>query len=549
MVSSKNLPIREESSKRLLASLPYILLALFSAVVIYVRIRLLQVPLERDEGEYAYMGQLLLKGIPPYLHVYTMKLPGVGIAYALIMLLFGQTQTGIHIGLFIVNGICIYLVYLLAKRLLGKEAAIISCVSYAVLSLSQSVFGVFAHATHFVVLFALAGFILLLHSMDRGRTLPLCISGLCFGLAFTMKQHAALLIIFALVYLAQRSYADPASNKKTFFTGSALFLLGVIIPYALIAVWMWRAGTFTQFWFWTVQYAREYASGTTLVNGLIKLFFQTAVTMIPQFPLWFIAIAGCGLLLTKHGRSKDRFFIFGLLLFSILAICPGFHFREHYYIMLLPVTALLIGVAFESTASLPTVSQRGAFRQIVPLLLFAGAVTYGFLSESSYFFSLSPDKVSRAIYHANPFPEAVEIARYIRDHTTARDRIAVFGSEPEIYFYSDRLSATGYIYMYGLMENQPHAGRMQEEMIREITTVQPKYLITVNVATSWLVNPFSQRKILDWGKDYIKQAYEAVGVVEIADTGPAHYRWDAQAAGYSPVADSSLIIYRRKEGV
>ena len=32
-------------------------------LITYVRIRLLNFPLERDEGEYAYMGQLILKGL------------------------------------------------------------------------------------------------------------------------------------------------------------------------------------------------------------------------------------------------------------------------------------------------------------------------------------------------------------------------------------------------------------------------------------------------------------------------------------------------------
>jgi len=35
-------------------------------LVIAIRIRLLGIPLERDEGEYAYAGQLMLQGIPPY---------------------------------------------------------------------------------------------------------------------------------------------------------------------------------------------------------------------------------------------------------------------------------------------------------------------------------------------------------------------------------------------------------------------------------------------------------------------------------------------------
>src|SRR6266852_3512326 len=78
-----------------------VLLALLFAGL--VRARLLSVPFERDEGEYAYAGQLILQGIPPYRMVYNMKLPGTYAAYALIMALFGQTIGGIHLGLLLVN--------------------------------------------------------------------------------------------------------------------------------------------------------------------------------------------------------------------------------------------------------------------------------------------------------------------------------------------------------------------------------------------------------------------------------------------------------------
>jgi len=54
----------------------------------FVRLRLLSIPLERDEGEFAYMGQLILQGIPPYLISYNMKLPGIYAAYTLMMSVF-----------------------------------------------------------------------------------------------------------------------------------------------------------------------------------------------------------------------------------------------------------------------------------------------------------------------------------------------------------------------------------------------------------------------------------------------------------------------------
>src|SRR5437764_234882 len=81
----------------------WLLFAATVATVLFIRIRLLPMPLERDEGEYGYAGQLLLRGIPPYQLAYSMKFPGTYIAYAGAMALFGQAPTGIPLGLLIVN--------------------------------------------------------------------------------------------------------------------------------------------------------------------------------------------------------------------------------------------------------------------------------------------------------------------------------------------------------------------------------------------------------------------------------------------------------------
>ncbi len=63
---------------------------------------------------------------------------------------------------------------------------------------------------------------------------------------------------------------------------------------------------------------------------------------------------------------------------------------------------------------------------------------------------------------ADPFPEAEEVARFIRANSPPSAPMAVLGSEPELYFLSRRHSVTGYIYTYGMMEPQPFARRMQE---------------------------------------------------------------------------------------
>src|SRR5438034_10971781 len=94
-----------------------VLAVIVFGLVLAIRIRLLGIPLERDEGEYAYAGQLILQGIPPYKLAYNMKFPGTYAAYAGIMSIFGQTIIGINLGLLLVNAATIALFFFLGRRL------------------------------------------------------------------------------------------------------------------------------------------------------------------------------------------------------------------------------------------------------------------------------------------------------------------------------------------------------------------------------------------------------------------------------------------------
>src|SRR5208282_1585126 len=122
----------------------WLLLAVALIFAAYVRIRLREFPLERDEGEFAYAGQLLLQGVPPYKLAYNMKLPGTYIAYAGLMAVFGQTTAGIHLGLLVVNLATIVLLYRFVRELFDPLSAGMAALSYAILSVSQSFLGMAA---------------------------------------------------------------------------------------------------------------------------------------------------------------------------------------------------------------------------------------------------------------------------------------------------------------------------------------------------------------------------------------------------------------------
>src|SRR5262245_39949664 len=75
-----------------------------------LRLHFLEVPLERDEGEYATMGQLLLRGGVPYVDAANMKLPGTYYAYAAILAVLGSSAEAVRLGLLFLNLVSIVLV-------------------------------------------------------------------------------------------------------------------------------------------------------------------------------------------------------------------------------------------------------------------------------------------------------------------------------------------------------------------------------------------------------------------------------------------------------
>jgi hypothetical protein len=200
-----------------------------------------------------------------------------------------------------------------------------------------------------------------------------------------------------------------------------------------------------------------------------------------------------------------------------------------------------VGVAISNLSDLLT--SRMIVVRFVPLFLLGVTLGLPIFWEKKLFFVLSPVEASRMIYSDNPFAESVKIADYLREHTSRDDSIAVLGSEPEIYFYAQRHSATGYIYTYGLMEPQKYAGQMQEEMIREIERARPKYLISVVMFYSWLWRPGSERLIFTWANEYTAQNYFAAGLVNITPRETDYFFGDVPPSVES--LKNYVLIYER----
>jgi 4-amino-4-deoxy-L-arabinose transferase-like glycosyltransferase len=529
----------------------------FLAIIVFglvlgIRIRLLGIPLERDEGEYAYAGQLMLQGIPPYKLAYNMKFPGSYAAYAAIMSIFGQTIAGIHLGLLLVNSVAVALIFFLGRRLMNSSAGIAAAITYAVLSMNPSVFGLAAHATNFVMVPVLGGTLLILKLSDSERHAfaRIFASGLLFGTGVLMKQPAIFFVLFGALYLLRHDLRSQIVARKIVLR-NLVFWTAAVVPFGITCLVLWHAGVLDKFWFWTISYAgqyngvlvREIYSGRWPLSQALGFFGQGISDAIGMaWMLWTLAALGLLVgLWNRNSRSNTRF-LFALLVFSALAVCQGLYFRPHYFVMILPTVSLLVGLAISKLCDL--LAGQVTTLRLVPLVLLSAAISLPILSDKKIFFSLSPVEACRMIYPNNPFPECLRIADYVREHTTAGDRIGVLGSEPEIYFYSKRHSATGYIYTYGLMEAQKYAPQMQQEMIHEIERASPKYLISVVVFYSWLWRRESEQSILSWANEYTAQNYTAAGFVNIKSDQTDYYFGNVPPS--VETLKDYILIYERK---
>ena len=533
------IPVKSESSRyRSIARVAAwaTLGAAFTAVV-WARIRLAGLPLERDEGEYAYAGQLILQGLVPYKLAYTMKFPGTAAAYAVLMSIFGESAAGIHLGLMVTNALTMGMIFFLGRYLLGELTGAAAAAAYAVLSLMPHVLGTAAHATHFVVLFGVAGTLLLVRALDRKSMAALFASGLLFGIAILMKQSGVFFALFGAVYIVIRHY-QPGSKFLTILPSGTLFVLGAVVPFATTCFVLWSAGVFQQFWFWTINYAVKYGSQVSIAEGVRIFGGHIGGTLGTAWPVWAIVLIGLVTCIAARSLRERTIFLITFAVLSALAVCPGFYFRPHYFIQLLPAASLLVGAAIAAACRR---SDQFCFGAIVLLVFCLG---WPLWSEADFFFQRPLPEANRLINGTNPFPEAMKIGDYIRANSVPNDTIAVLGSEPEIYFYADRRSATGYIYTYALMEPQPFAHQMQQEMMNEIEAAHPKFLVLIVANKSWLVSRESDLTIFRWTDSYCDANYEEVGLINISDEGTDYYL-SGKPTNVKPAAEH-ISIYRRK---
>ncbi len=527
----------------------YGLLVVLLILIYTIRSKFESIPFERDEGAYAYYGKLLLEGKIPYKDFYEQKFPGLFYFYGMMVALFGDTAEGLHFGFMLLNMLVTTLLFFTAKLLFNPIAAIITATTYAILSLTPNLSGFTIQAENAVVLFACIG--LLFYSLAR-KTEKLkyyVFMGLAMGMAFMSKTSGIFMVAAGgLVIITDHYFTSNKKPFKNLFYKAAIYSVSAIAISLLFILLVVFKGAYAEMLFWTIEIPKKYVSTMPFSEGKkyleytynaitenYKLYWQHAYLAIP-----FLFVKGIDL----------RLKIFGIVFaaFSFLTIVPGYYFYGHYWIQTIPGLAILSGITYFALHNLITKRLKlipNAFNFIY-LGIFMVITLIHLNKNKSYYFHPNYDRIMRAVYGNNPFPESVEIAKYINRNAKPEDGLVIIGSEPQIYFYTKKKCPSRHAYFSAIVNNIPEHKEWQREFVDAVEKASPRYVVFFNHPISLLVQANTDKFVFEWFNKYVTENYKTVGLVDMPDNTLPTYVWDSLVNTYKPTGPNYAVVFEKK---
>ncbi|MDD5492386.1 MAG: glycosyltransferase family 39 protein [bacterium] len=518
-------------------------IALFLVIVFtfLIRVPYLNVPLERDEGGYAYIAWRMGQGELPYKDIYDNKPPGIYYIYFIILKFFGSTARAIH--LFLCGWVVleVLLLYKLSSNLFNnKTIGLISAAIFSLVSSEPGVLGSAANTEIFMLLPVIGSYVILLRAERSGTKRTFFICGLLQGLAFMIKPVSIFNFTGILIYLFYK--ARGHKQYQAFFKQVWASVLGFLAMPLLFLLYFLCQGAAADFVQWAFSYNLDYLSvGGARWSGEVFLAFWRRFSFILKSDLIFWLFCLYAIILLFRQKTGAAVLVTVWLALSFVGVASGKRFFPHYFLQIMPPLAV---------AAAWGIWQASGIKRYLTYAFAAGIIIIPLQANYKYLFLFTPDQISERIYTVNPFVEAGQIASYLSTRTLPSDTIAILGSEPEILFYARRKSATRYIYFHHILWRQTPAAVLeaQKEAVAEIENNDPRYLVAVNINASVGKNDDTPDYLFIKMRQIIKDKYCLDGFVSMK-RGATSYVFGRErverSTGTSDPGQQQIMIYKR----
>jgi 4-amino-4-deoxy-L-arabinose transferase-like glycosyltransferase len=509
-------------------------------LVLALRMPLLGIPFERDEGEYAYIGWRLQHNELPYRDWFDQKPPAIFWVYRLALSLPLEPVRAVHFVGLLFSAAASCALFFIGLRFMSRFWAWIAAALLAVLAADPLIQGQAANTELFMLLPLILSQVALLRAASNSKrtVLFMILAGALTGVAITFKQVAAVNWFFLVgLYPFFVAAKERRRGALAFVIWSAT---GVIAVLGFVALYFWLRHGLQDLIYNVFTHNLEYIS--TVKASVRFALCKNTLAMLgrTQMIVWIAAAAGlASLLLTK--KPKWCLFLTGWIVTSMIGVSASGYFFPHYFQQLLPPLALAAAAGVERLdgiqllRKLPSWSRRVVLGLILALL--PAMVSYPFL------FTYTPAEAVRKIYPREFFAEMPELGRRIASLTPPEARVFIFGAEPELLFYARRTSATRYIFLFPLYGPYRNALEKQKAASDEILRAQPS--AAVYLPNNLFFASSSEQYFTRWSLSYLKQDFEADTLLTKDASGTARI-----VSAPSPPPDQRVLgaILVRKPG-
>lgn len=453
-------------------SYAYLLLALILFLTMVLRMFFVHEPLDRDEGTYILLGQEVFRGAVPYRDAIEMKLPGSFYLFALITM-FGNSVEYIRIVTAFYSLLTVIFTYLLACTVGGRRAGLFAALLCGVFTSGPVVQGNGSNLEVFLLLPIVAGLYLLFCGFDSNKRLYFTAGGLLLACAVFIKTVALPVYLLPLFFLP---FAHSNSSRwRSVALNLALYVTPGVMLCILLAAYLAVNSAWDDFVYWNFTFAKAYVE-TSWPIFWSRLTSRGLSTASEFTVLWIIAVPALYWFLVVR-RSFKGFFLVGLVVATVIAVCMPGKFWPHYLIPLIPPLSIVAGVGLAALFE----NRRSLFYASLPFLVFA---IYPTVKMDYPYYMASPEKASVLKYGSDVFVRAAEVARYVKERTTPEDTIFQWGWEPEIYVTADRRPPNRFL-NHTLIDASPVISAAMNDFKTSILFKRPKYVIVQSGREKW----------------------------------------------------------------
>jgi 4-amino-4-deoxy-L-arabinose transferase-like glycosyltransferase len=259
------------------------------------------------------------------------------------------------------------------------------------------------------------------------RIFNLFIAGAVLAVAFLLKQPGAIALVPLALYVISSSRSSTTRfASPDWFGPFASLSIGFSTVLLAIAVWLFSRGVFGDAFYWTIT--NHAIPQVYWIKGLENTFAFIVFCLPMTASAWFSALDPE----LWNTRRAERQALVALVVASLVGAASSGRFYPHYYIAVIPPCALLaapwLAQVWRATGRELGVGQLLQTWLAVTVIVFAVAHTRGLSRQ----------------------PAVSEAGQYLMTHSSAQDRIFVWGQTTRIYVDAHRRPASRYIATFPL---------------------------------------------------------------------------------------------------